>query len=77
MQMNSRGALCAPGCTTVSEDPEGTFHCGFFPSAWESACFVSMAPEHTGKVSGSGKPCMPAKTTRKTVCEQQPRWSRL
>lgn len=28
---------------------------------------LSVAPERAGKVSEGGKPCMPAKTTRKSV----------
>lgn len=75
MQMNTRGALCAPGCTRVSgsEDAEGTFHwledCPVvsFPVHGRVLTSLSVAPEHAGKVSEGVKPFLPAKTTRKTV----------
>lgn len=73
--MNTRRALCAPGYTTVSgsEDAEGTFHwlqdCTLvsFPVHGRVLTSLSMAPEQAWKVSEGGKPCVPAKTTRKTV----------
>lgn len=72
MGMNSRGVLCVPGCTTVALRTLRARFTGCrtlvsFPVRGRVVDSHSVAPEQAGKVSEGGKPCKPAKTTRKTM----------